>query len=234
MIKFTKIELENIAHLFVEKYYDVMRHRGFRTVERIEPKIMLRNVLGLDIQYHILSRNGSILGFTIGSYCEVDVFDGGGCTTVALDGNTVFIDSEQAKKNKGRENFTLMHEGAHQLLRKLFPESYECGVKVCRFINSNEFDPEESQEEWQADYIASILLMPKEIVLAAMKHFYVFVRNERSGKMEYQSMTRKSFYELADYLGVSHQALRIRIKELGLKLINPPSCVIECASEEDL
>ena len=227
MKRLSKRELEDISRSFIDKYYEVMKKRGFRKVEKIEPKIMLREVLGLDIQYHILSRNGSILGFTIGAYCEVDVFDDGYRTTAVLDGNTVFIDSKQAEVNRGRTNFTLMHEGAHQLLLKVFPESYDYGVKVCRSTEATPFDPEESAEEWQADYLASILLMPREIVIAGLERYYRSQIYGKYGKKRYIAYQKDSFYKLADYLGVSHQALRIRINDLGLVLCKPPSYIIE-------
>ena len=130
MIDFTKRQLEDLAHSFVERYYAVQKKRGIRKVEKIEPRIMLNDVLGLDIQYHTLSLDGSIIGYTIGSQIEMEVFDTGSPVSVPLDGNTVFIESKLHRMNKGRENFTIMHEGAHQIFFKLFPAYYNCGVRV--------------------------------------------------------------------------------------------------------
>ena len=225
MIDFTKRQLEDLAHSLVEKYYEVQRKRGFKKVERIEPNIMLKDVLGLDIQYHTLSLDDSVIGYTIGSHIEMEVFDTGSPVSVPLDGNTVFIESKLRRMNKGRENYTIMHEGAHQIFFKLFPDYYNCGVRVLRCNNKGEITVEDSAEEYQADYLASALLMPREIVIAGLERYY---RSKQYGsKKHYVSWDKESFKKLADYLGVSKQALRIRICELGIIIDRTPSFIIE-------
>lgn len=43
-----------------------------------------------------------------------------------LDGKTVLVESDLNYDNnlKGRKNFTLMHEGSHQIFKMLFPNDY--------------------------------------------------------------------------------------------------------------
>ena len=225
MIEFTKSQLEELAHKFVERYYEVQRSRGFRKVERIDPTIMLKDVLGINIEYHSLSLDQSIIGYTIGTYIEMEVFDNAEPVSVALDGDTVFIERALRSGNKGRENFTIMHEGAHQIFFKFFPDYYNCGVRVLRYTSRSEFSNEESAEEYQADYLASALLMPREIVIAGLERFYRKVRY--GSKVHYMSWDRKTFKTLADHLGVSKQALRIRVRELGIVIEEPPSFIVE-------
>ena len=225
MIDFTKRQLEDLAHSFVERYYAVQKKRGIRKVEKIEPRIMLLDVLGLDIQYHTLSLDGSIIGYTIGSQIEMEVFDTGSPVSVPLDGNTVFIESKLRRMNKGRENFTIMHEGAHQIFFKLFPAYYNCGVRVLRCNSNGEISAEDCAEEYQADYLASALLMPREIVIAGLERYYRI--KQYGSKKHYVSWDKESFKKVADYLGVSKQALRIRIGELGIIIDRTPSFIVE-------
>ena len=225
MIDFTKRQLEELALGFVNKYYEVQKKRGFKEVKKIEPEIMLRDVLGLDIQYHHLSLDNSIIGYTIGSNIEIEVFDNEITTSVPLDGNTVFIESNLRRGNTGRRNFTIMHEGAHQIFFKFFPAFYNCGVRVLRYSNKCEFGTEESTEEYQADYLASALLMPREIVIAAIERFYKARKNGK--KTHYVSWEKTAFKMVADYLGVSKQALGIRVNELGIIIDRAPSFIVE-------
>ena len=225
MIDFTKRQLEELALGFVNKYYEVQKKRGFKKVKKIEPEIMLRDVLGLDIQYHRLSLDNSIIGYTIGSYIEIEVFDEGLPTSVPLNGNTVFIESDLRRGNKGRENFTVMHEGAHQIFFKFFPAYYNCGVRVLRYANKGEFSSEESAEEYQADYLASALLMPRDLVIAAIERYYK--ARKVGSKTHYMCWSRTDFKKVADYLGVSKQALGIRVNELGIIIDRTPSFIVE-------
>jgi Zn-dependent peptidase ImmA (M78 family) len=69
--------------------------------------------------------------------------------------------------------------------------------------------------EWQADTIASGLLMPRQLILESLPRFGLGERIDMLNRL-YRPIEYKRFCELADYLGVSKQALSIRLKQLNL------------------
>ena len=82
----------------------------------IQPEILIRELLGLSVEYRTLSRNGSILGLTSCGEVLVTVYDDSGHPEYfPLDGKTLLIDSGLAAggANEGRRHFTLIHEACH-------------------------------------------------------------------------------------------------------------------------
>lgn len=69
--------------------------------------------------------------------------------------------------------------------------------------------------EWQANAIASVILMPIDIVKQAM---FLFNLGDKIGMINKVYATREyeQFSAMADFLGVSKTALSIRLSQLGL------------------
>jgi len=133
---------------------------------------------------------------------------------------------------EGRYRFTVAHEIGHwQLHRRyfqndpaqasLFTTSAEPSI-VCR--TGSRKDP----MEWQADYFAGQLLMPKEMVFGAWEARYGSLEpyvavdeiddlSARWSLAEDRTPTVSAARELAEEFGVSGQAMQIRL--LGLRLI---------------
>ncbi len=132
---------------------------------------------------------------------------------------------------EGRYKFTVAHEIGHwQLHRHYFQRNhaqvslFEADAQpsiACR--TSARKDP----MEWQADYFAGQLLMPKEMILGAWaaRHGslepYVAVDeisdlSTRWSLAEDRTPTVGAARELADEFGVSGQAMQIRLVGLGL------------------
>ena len=134
----------------------------------------LAEVLGLEIDYQILSLDGTILGVTAPDEQYVSVYDNEQECCYYLDGNTILIDTRlcASPKTIGRKNYTLAHEIAHQILYKAFPDAYGPARRLmCDYRRT----PESRRKiidwtEWQADALAAALLMPKDAVLDGMFH----------------------------------------------------------------
>lgn len=115
----SRLDIEAIAEKYITAYMELPEVQDMQ-IYRIEPELFLERVLGLKIDYAHLSYDGSLLGMTSFVEVMVDVMTADFEEEhILLDGSTVLVESDlrDDNKRKGRRNFTLMHEGSHQILR---------------------------------------------------------------------------------------------------------------------
>lgn len=131
-----------------------------------------------------------------------------------------------ARPNKGRERFTLAHELAHHLLgHSRFMAGEACEeVDFLLFRKEAIEAPEISRMEFQADYFAASLLMPRvsfeedfRRILHGMNlpdrgHGLLYVDDQPCNRQNYEFVTN---HLMARY-GVSRSATAIRLEGLGL------------------
>lgn len=184
------------------------------------PEVLVCDLLGLSMEHHVLSRTGSILGLTSCGPVGVLIFDDP--TTPEyyyLDGRTLLIDSSlQAEQaNKGRYHFTLVHEACHQIYKMLFPKEYMSGVNSRKIhcCTAGSFTGGSGWEEWRTNTLASAVLMPVDMVLNNMAVFGLGHRLRLLNKV-FAPVEYRQFEQMAQHMGVSKQALAIRLKHLGL------------------
>lgn len=94
---------------------------------RVEPELLIKRMLGLSLDYQYLSPDESILGVTSFEPIVITVFDI--CNRpffYQMDGKTILIDSllRYEATQRGRCNYTMMHEVSHQILKMMFPKEY--------------------------------------------------------------------------------------------------------------
>lgn len=123
------------------------------------------------------------------------------------------------RKLKGRKNFTLMHEGSHQIFKMLFPNDYgitqkSAGVHYYK-ANSERNKPISDWEEWQANTLGAAILLPENLIKQGMFLFNLGDKIECLNKIYFPEVYKR-FDALADFLGCSKKALAIRMKQLGL------------------
>ncbi|HHX57134.1 MAG TPA: ImmA/IrrE family metallo-endopeptidase [Clostridiales bacterium] len=155
----------------------------------------LIEAFGLEIDYQYLTKNGDkILGKLICSngitpYYDMDEQD---YLFLKVSENTILVEVRLLEQeNQGRYRFTLAHELAHWILHK---EKIKSEVA---------YDDSQSDKamEYQADYFASVLLMPLPVIKRFF-HYYAMKKN----------LTRTDKIELmANQFGVSKQAMEIRL-----------------------
>lgn len=211
-------DIENIAKKVTAAYKKEMvpeKHLCYT----VDP-VSLAGVLHLNVDFQYLSSDGSLLGITAPSESCVTILDADGSrASYFLDGNTVLIEKklEQYPKFKGRRNFTIAHEIAHQVIYRAFPDVY--GVNCRTLCNYRRSDKPRRKitdwTEWQADALAAALLLPEDAVKDGM---FIFGLGERITVLSKKYSPNKfdAFCRMADFLGVSKTTLSYRMERLGL------------------
>jgi Zn-dependent peptidase ImmA (M78 family) len=175
-----------------------------------------------------------------------------------VDTREVFIDQsldpEEYPRMEGRFRFSIGHEIGHWRLHRSYLTSDPAHLSpldipsklsvICRTSQAKE------RVEWQADYYASCLLMPRAMVLAAWQEYFngrqisivyellkgtsVAAPPHRRGPRLIQNVMRNMLEpehhylfnlvakEFAPVFQVSAQAMRIRLQKLGLLLVERP------------
>ena len=204
---------EKILAIYTEAYVPE-KHLFYQVVPE-----ELAEVLGLEVDYQILSLDGTILGVTAPDEQCVSVYDNKQECCYYLDGNTILIDTRlcASPKTIGRKNYTLAHEIAHQVLYKAFPDAYASATRImCDYRRTpNTRKKVTNWTEWQADALAAALLLPKDAILDGM---FLFSLGEHINTLSRKYTPNKydNFCYLATALGVSQSALAYRMEQLGL------------------
>ena len=212
-------EIEQIARRVVSAYQRLPSVRkGPESV--VSPTLLIHDLLGLSVGYHTLSRNGSVLGLTACGEVWVTVYDDPAHPEYYhLDGKTLLIDKGLTAKegNQGRYHFTLVHEACHQIYKMLFPKTYMNPIAERRvhYCTAHRATGRGDWEEWRTDTLTSAILMPPDMVRSNMHRFGLGAKLRLLNHV-FASEEYARFCELADYMGVSKQALAIRLKQLGL------------------
>ena len=234
----SKKSLETAAFNILNKFNPKLNaHPNAVPIEEI-----LENQFGLIMEYKTLSeKENDILGLITFSPGLLKVYDRDASqySTINVAANTVIIDDRllEAPYSEPRYRFTCAHEGAHWFLHKhlfaydsnqgsLFDiESVQSKTIKClgrniekKWYFSNRMS-DEDRLEWQADYLASALLMPEK----AFRKYFGEIASEY--KLSAHSINSKlpnnivaSIIEiLATKFQVSKQATRIRM--YGLELV---------------
>ena len=118
MICFSRNDLERIAGKVVAAYMRSVTVPK-EDVYQIDPERVAQDLFHLSLEYFHLSSDRTILGMTSKEEYWMEVFDENmGSLFCCLDGKTIFIEQDllSGKVPRGRYNYTVMHEVAHQIL----------------------------------------------------------------------------------------------------------------------
>ena len=215
-------DLQGIA-ADVLRDYDRVTHRT--ATASIDPSAIAEKVLGLTIAHKRLSMDGLTLGMTSMMPLDISVWEGTSKERFHLDGRTILIDSDLVRDEygSGRYNFTLAHEVGHQIMYMTFP--YEYDPLVLRRLTTVHLRRTESGyrvtdwNEWYADTLASLILMPDQLVWDCLEYFSL-PKRIRSLNDPYPYNQQYRFSQMSKHMGVSKQALSIRLQQMGV-LLNP-------------
>jgi hypothetical protein len=230
-------DLEGIAAQITNQYQRLPRFNG-QLVQYIDPEILARELYGLRIDYRHLSKDRSTLGLTSCSEMGIGIYDDDNTPRVYyLDGRTLLVEKalHEDPAKLGRYHFTLAHETAHQILAQQFPQHWaKIQNRVVSYRGKHQSYPIDDWEEWQADNLASALLMPADIVWTAMSKYGLAPQIKILNRL-YRPREYEGFCQMADTLGVSKQALAIRLKRLGWldkEYLRDPQALIDVDKED--
>lgn len=234
----TRNDIEAISRRVMSAYRKLPVLAGAQ-IDMVQPELLVRDLLGLSIEYHALSRNGAVLGLTACGEVGVPVFDNPDRPEhLFLDGRTLLIDKSLIAEsaNKGRYHFTLVHEACHQIYKMLYPREYRNSaarrrVHYCMARTSGS----DYWEEWRTNVLASALLMPADMIQHNMLAFGLGDKLRMLNKV-FAPHDFGRFREMADYMGVSRKALSIRLNQLGFLEIDHlenPYVLVDIFCEED-
>lgn len=214
----SRSDIENVADQIINQYKTtfIPERRLCYSVNPFE----LASMLGLSIDFQILSDDSTVLGMTSPGEVCVTLFDDDMNEMIYyLDGNTILLEKRLllSPQNRGKLNFTLTHEIGHQIVYRMYPDIYGTD---CRTISSHRRKGKPrvkitDWEEWQADTFAAALLLPEDAIKDAM---FIFGLGERMKLLskKYSEYNYKRFCEMAEFLNASRSALAFRMEQLGL------------------
>lgn len=242
MKRLSRKEIEAIGTRVVDAYKKLPELQG-KEIYRIEPELLIKSLLGLNIEYHHLSLNGRILGLTTpGNDVTVQIFDNNDEEEYfAFDGKTLLVerDLKEDISQKGRFNFCCVHEASHQIFAMLYPKEYGCQPNSDNLhyymSRSERRKPIDDWVEWQANVLTSSILLPEDLVGQAMQFFSLGDKIQVLNKVYYPRIYDR-FCDMASFLGVSKTALAIRLKQLGRlekDYLENPYALTDVLYEED-
>ena len=193
MIIGTKVDFENLADLMLRDYLG----SEYESYSPFNVTAFAKEYLKLEISYHDFNPEENIEGMRIGSQIILD-------QRLSDDTRT------------GERNFTIAHECGHDLINMQDP-SYVPLQTINYRIRSQrkELKTENDFREWQANVVASCLLLRPRLVDWAL---FTFTHKEKItvfGGYLFHRVDRFGIRMMAQYLGVSQECLRYRLDRLG-------------------
>lgn len=218
-----KNEIDIIGERFIEDFVP----EALSIPQPIDIDSFVERYLGMTTDYQYLSHNGVYLGMTIFNDTDkVTIFspETGRAEYISAKARTVIIDNRLLDENQEhRYRFTMAHEGAHDIchLRYFFYDPNQISffdapaspMIQCR-IDNTKFEGNRSNHawddydwmEWQANKMASALLMPKSAVK-------IVVDNCKETRPNYRSYSL--IWAVSEAFNVSTEAATYRLQELG-------------------
>lgn len=231
------VELESIAHDEISSF---LRSPVLQATE-IDIEQFAEEHLRIRFDYAELSNNQSILGMMVFQDCHVPFYDSTNDTInhFEVKAGTALIDKSllEGTKMQHRARFTAAHECAHWILHrpakpiqstadnKQPPANTDSRI-VCRTTNSKSLSDTQQKtasewKEWQADNLASALLMPGASVRAFMRN-YLENENKKSnpfidafGERMVIAKNTSMLRQMSAVFNVSVSAAEFRLKRLG-------------------
>ena len=234
----SRLDLDMIADRYTGRYFKLLQSKPGE-LPPIDPILLAEEIVKLNVSFTPLCDDGSVLGLAVFEDVLLTVcLPNGKIVSYQLSDGDVLIDTGlQQDGLLGRCNFTIAHEAGHHILNRLFPEEHRQMRNRRTHIMYRRRTESVNWVEWQADTIASSLLMPRQLIYECMPRFGLGKRIDILNKL-YRPKEYQQFCEMADYLGVSKQALSIRRKQLHLLgkdyLANPNELPRVYCDESDL
>ena len=195
MIIGTKKEFENLADYVLRDYLGSEYESSYSP---FDVNAFAKEYLKLEISFFDFNPEENIEGMRIG--------------------NKIILDSRLCEPMRvGERNFTVAHECGHEIINWQDPSYVPYQITNYRLKNQRkELKTEDDFKEWQANVVASCLLLRPNLVGWAM---FTFMKKDKLPIFGDYFLYREDRYRLrmmAQYLGVSQECLIYRLDRLEL------------------
>lgn len=224
----SKIDIEEIATDLLKEFSP----SNLVIPTQLNTMSFLQDYLGLNVKRkYIGTFESGILGsIVMCDEIEIPSYDEMFRPTVLTEtyGNVLISPDLNSKKDEPRRRYTEMHEGSHFILHKDYYNSLNrSSVKqhqliACRKMELLNDNPKTDMDwiEWQADYLAAALLMPRDVFYDCARSIIRSFGIPR-GYLTVSSNTNKRQASeiirlIAERFRVSYRAAQIRMIKLGL------------------
>lgn len=216
-----KVDLDDLAQTFLEKYYP----QALKSPTKVDV-LEVVSAMKLSIIETRLSSDFSIFGKMVFKDTVIDTYNHNNqLIKRTIRKGMICADEEVSlKRNQGSLNNTIIHECVHWEFHRIYHEiqmlldeshdSVSCRTEENLADISKWTDLD--RMEWQANHLAAKILMPRKQTRQKIDDLYrslSFIYNDLS-KVE---VTTEVVDSLATFFGVSKQAAKIRMIELGYK-----------------
>ena len=194
MIIGTKIEFENLADYILRDYLG----NKYDSYIPFDVQAFAKDYLKLEISYSVFEEEHNIEGLRTG--------------------NQIILDHRLQDASKvGERNFTVAHECGHDIINWQDPSYVPQQVINYRIRSQHKMLKTENDfKEWQANVVASCLLLRPPLVEWAM---FTFTKKDKITVFGDYQMYRQDRYQLrmmAEFLGVSQTCLLYRLDRLEM------------------
>ena len=226
-------DIETLGRM-IRKDFDCAFPRAFlQRIRALEVDRFADQYLGLHVYYRMLSRDKSLLGLTTYAETKLHLPSGMWENSMTLSADTVLLDrsltpvyvcTERDQIREYRRRFTLAHECAHQILYRLQSpkerETVRQGYAERKRYNCRDLKSKEDWNEWQANALAAVLLMPEQDIQLLIQTYHAGrPLISYGGKFQYADLL--SLKQMSRLFGVSNAAVCNRLRKLGLLELRP-------------
>lgn len=189
----------------------------------IDVYAVIENCLDVPYDWKYLTPDQSVLGMTAYNAGYIWVWDkpyyieGMQPYQLVLEKGTIVIDSTLTEgNNRGRENFTVMHEIFHQVLHKPCfrrePSDYIHETTDVAVNGKKKLVTALDIIEYQANTCAAAFLMPRDLTTGVFKQMYSGLERMYS----IQPLAKRIISDMAEEFNVSNTAMKYRLQNLSL------------------
>ncbi len=230
--------IEEHASTFLQEYSNFNYTYSFSTPQATPIEDIIESYCGITVDYQTFE-SSNILGMTAFSSGLIKIKRDEKIVNYRIEKGTIVISNELAEDAtmEGRLLYTLAHEFGHIFYHRVLFETpdnlnqpslfddthFENQVISCHRDNIENLDNSYNKNwtEWQADYFASCILMPKESVVEFWEPYiekqdFVF-GEEQKPLLSHMECIEKEFQmrEFVKKFNISYQAAKIRLKKLN-------------------
>lgn len=216
----SKLQLERIAERYNKEYAATLNSDD----DRLDPRRFAKETLQLNLDYQWLSNNGCYLGMAVFRdatripvyYPEINA-----AKWISASKNTILIDrSLQPEHMRNGEKFTIVHECSHQILHWAYyrkQESVPCRKETVQPAFTPKEWTDEDRMEWQANYLASALLIPLSALnkMIEERHMADYYQHRRMRGVSEKSALTQAAMDVACRFGVSTLMAKIRLQGIN-------------------